>query len=86
MTEHQINKANKLTAERDDIQSLINFLSDDKQAPDFILEKKTSVAFLKTVPILRFTRRQAFSYATRNVIIDALCKRRNEITKQIEKL
>lgn len=84
MTEHQLNQANRLKDERDDIQNLINFLSDQHNVYRFGLEIVMRYKFMKSFSV--GTYRKEFSSATKRVIIDALIKQRDNLTKQIEKL
>jgi hypothetical protein len=84
MTEHQLNKANRLKDERDDIQNLINFLSDQRNVYRFGLEIVMRYKFMKFFSAGAY--RKEFSCTTKRVIIDALIKQRDNLTKQIEEL
>lgn len=86
MTEHQLSKANRLKDERDDIQNLINFLVDHQNGYRFGMEIEVKCKFLKHLSIIAHTRRKEFSNATKEVIINALIKQRDNLTKQIEEL
>ena len=86
MTEHQLSKANRLKDERDDIQNLINFLVDHQNGYCFGMEIEVTCKFLKCLSIIAHTRVKEFSYTTKEVIINALIKQRDNLTKQIEEL
>lgn len=86
MTEHQLGKANRLKDERDDIQNLINFLADHQNGYRSGMEIEVKYKFLKCLSIIAHTRRKEFGYATKEVIINALIKQRDNLTKQIEEL
>lgn len=86
MTDHQLSKANRLKDERDDIQSLIDFLVDHQNGYRFGMEIEVKYKFLKCLSIIAHTRRKEFSYTTKEVIINALVKQRDSLTKQIEEL
>ena len=86
MTEHQLSKANRLKDERDDIQSLIDFLVDHQNGYRFGMEIEVNCMFLNCLSIITYTRQKEFSNATKNVIINALIKQRDSLTKQIEEL
>ena len=86
MTEHQLSKANQLKDERDDIQDLINFLLDYQNDCRFGMEIEVKCKFLKYISITSHTCKKEFSNATKNVIINALVKQRDNLTKQIKEL
>lgn len=86
MTEHQLSKANRLKDERDDIQSLIDFLVDHHNSNRFGVKIEVKCKFLKCLSVIAHTRRKEFGYATKEVIINALIKQRDSLTKQIEEL
>lgn len=84
MTEYQLNKANQLKNERDDIQALIDFLTARHKGYRFGLRIEMRYKFIKAFSAGTFQR--GFSDATQKVIIDALIKQRDNLTKQIEAL
>lgn len=86
MTEHQLSKANRLKDERDDIQNLINFLVDYQNSYRFGVKRQVRYEFLKHLNIPVHTNVKEFSNATKGVIINALIKQRDNLTKQIEEL
>lgn len=86
MTEHQLSKANRLKDERDEIQNLINFLADHHNSNRFGVKIEVKCKFLKVLSFVRQVALKEFSYATKNVIINALIKQRDNLTKQIEEL
>ncbi len=86
MTEHQLSKANRLKDERDDIQNLIDFLTDRCNGYRFGMEIEVNCMFLNSLSIITYTRRKEFSNATKEVIINALIKQRDNLTRQIEEL
>lgn len=87
MTEHQLSKANRLKDERDDIQDLIDFLAEDHHNRDrFGVKIEVKCNFLKILSFVRQVAQKEFSYTTKEVIINALVKQRDNLTKQIEEL
>ena len=86
MTEHQLSKANRLKDGRDEIQNLINFLTDHQNGYRFGLKRQVKYGFFKRLDILNLTCVKEFSNATKEVIINALIKQRDNLTKQIEEL
>lgn len=83
MTEHQLRKANRLKAEREDIQGLINILADSRNNR-FGVEVKKRYFFLKYVWIFKDVTSREFSHATKEVLVKALIEHRDKITKEIE--
>lgn len=87
MTERDIAIANNLIFIRRDIQGLINFLSDPQQTYCFSVNKKSRFELMKHVTIpCSHAQRCGFSTYTKDVIVDALCKQRDLISKQIKEL
>ena len=85
MTEHQLDRANRLKAERDDIQGLINILTDNDSR--FGVEVKKRYFFLNiNTWLFNTVKRREFCHATREVLVKALCEQRDKLTKEIEKL
>ena len=50
------------------------------------MEIEVKCKFLKCLSIIAHTRVREFSYTTKEVIINALIKQRDNLTKQIEEL
>lgn len=89
MTEQQLNKANRLMAERDDIQGLIDFLTDNPAQYYFGVETEKRYAFLKVdvSPIFRKRKKsKGFGRATREALVKALVEQRDKLTKEIEEI
>lgn len=84
MTDYQLNKSNELLNKRNNIQGLIDFLSDHYGTNRFGLKIETRYKFLKIFPAGTFLKE--FDFTIKEVIIDALIKRRDNLTKQIEAL
>lgn len=86
MTEHQLSKANRLKDERDNIQDMINFLTGSNSGFRFGMRRRVTYGFFKRLDILDLTCVKELSYTTQEVIINALIKQRDSLTKQIEEL
>ena len=86
MTDQQLYKANRLKAERDDVQALIDFLTDDNRRPCFGIEVKKKYLFLSVFKFFNLRKYKEFSYATKEVITKALIERRDQLTKEIQEL
>lgn len=86
MTEHQLSKANRLKDERDNIQRLIDFLIDHQNNYRFGIKIEVKYKFLKYMRGIPLTCQKEFGNATKEVIINALIKQRDNLTKQIEEL
>uniref|UniRef100_A0AAU8AW93 Uncharacterized protein n=1 Tax=Dulem virus 40 TaxID=3145758 RepID=A0AAU8AW93_9CAUD len=86
MTDQQLHKANRLKAERDDIQALIDFLTNDNHRPCFGIEVKKKYLFLSVFKFFNLRQYKEFSYATKEVITKALIERRDQLTNEIQEL
>lgn len=87
MTEHDLTIANNLVFIQREIKELINFLSDSQQTYCFSVNKKSRFELMKHVTIpCPNAPRYTFSSYTKDVIVEALCKQRDLISKQIQNL